>query len=185
LLDAAIAEARKLADRFNADARHTEIGVYALKGRIAETDEEATRAIASEVRGLLSEMETGIRTLNVKSIRDAATKARGLAGMLESAQADTVTRAIESARVSAREIVRRVERDGEAAERVLASLNTGAIEKARFAFLDSDAPARETDAGAPLAAPLPSVTLQRFADLGVDLAAPPDSSDTDGDSDAL
>ena len=68
-LDSAIEEARRLTEDFNSTATHSDVSVYVLRGRIAETDEEATRALVSEVQGLLSAMESGIRGGEVKTIR--------------------------------------------------------------------------------------------------------------------
>lgn len=158
LLDAAIGEAREIADAFNQGARHSRIDVYVLRGRIAENDEESTRAIASEVRGLLDEMESGVRSLDVPSVRDAARRARELAQALDARSAERVGSAIDAARVAARAIVRRVEKGGEAAAEVLASLNLGPVAAARFAFLD-------LSEGEPEGPALPGVEVQRFAAL--------------------
>lgn len=158
-LDDAVAFARTLADNFNRSAAHSQVDVFVLKGRIAETDEEATRAIADEVRGLLDEMDRGIRGLDVASVRDAAGRARKLAAMLDQNRAEQITGAIEAAREAARAIVRRVEKNGENASAVLAELQTGPIERARFAFLELSG---SSDPGASL----PAIERQRFADLG-------------------
>jgi hypothetical protein len=163
-LDAAIDEARGIADAFNASAQHSRIDVYVLRGRIAETDEESTRAIADEVRGLLDEMDAGVRSLDVASVRDAARRARELAQALDDRSADKMGTAIDAARTAARAIVRRVEKGGEAAADVLRELNLGAIASARFAFLDL------ADAG-PAQPALPAVELGRFA--GLDLSEDP------------
>jgi hypothetical protein len=52
-----------------------------------------------------------------------------------------VTGAVEQARKAARDLVRRVEKSGELAATVIAECATDALEAARFAFLDLDAPA--------------------------------------------
>ncbi len=167
-LDAAVERARDLARRFNAGASHSDVSVFVLKGRIAETDEEATRAIADEVAGLLDAMERGVREFDVKSIRDAANRARAMGEMLEARESETVGRAIEAARKAARTIVKRVEKGGESAEAVARDLWTGPIEKARFAFLEAGADVqREGEA-------LPAVSPQRFAHLD------DESDDNDG-----
>jgi len=160
-LDEAIGVARDLADAFNEDAKHTQFNVYVLKGRIAETDEEATRAIAAEVRGLLEEMETGVRNLDVKSVRDAANRARELNKMLDESQTERMGAAIKAARRAARTIVKRVEKAKESGEAVLADIDTKAINVARFAFLDPEAEA-EKDAEV---IQLPGIDPRRFAEL--------------------
>jgi hypothetical protein len=158
-LDAAVAEARELAEVFNKGARHSRVHVYVLKGRIAETDEEATRAIASEVRELLDEMNAGIREVNPARIREAADRAKKLGAVLDDSRADAVKRAVDIARKAAKEIVRRVEKGGEDAKLVLDEIATRPIDQARFAFLDIEEPEpAEGEA-------IPAVNLQRFADL--------------------
>lgn len=135
-LQAAISEAQRIAADFNAAARHSWIDVYALTGRVASDDAQAARAIASEVRELVAAMETGIRAADPAAIREAASKARALSGMLAPEVAGSVSDAIESARKAAREIVRRVERDGERAADVVESIRMDAFESTRFAALD-------------------------------------------------
>jgi hypothetical protein len=159
-LSLAVEQARKLADEHNACAGSTLVHVYVLRGRIASTDEEATRAIASEVRGLLDEMERGVRRADATAIRDAAKRAQQVGAILDGAQAEQVTEAIEQARKAARAIVKRIEKDGEAADVVLRDLSTASIERARFAFLDFDAPAVTSSEPA-----LPAINVQRVAEL--------------------
>lgn len=141
-LDAAIAEAHKICNEWNAEASGMQVRIYVLKGRIASSDEEAAKAIASEVEGLLGEMEKGIAEVNVKAIRDAANRAKQIGAVLDDKQAAKVSVAIDAARKAAKEIVKRVEKEGEDAVRVLADLGSqrAAVEMARFAFLDIDAP---------------------------------------------
>ena len=163
-LDAAIARARALADEHNASATCTVVSIFALKGRIAETDEEATRAIVDEVKGLLDAMSNGIDRLQPTAIRAAADQARALGAMLAPEQAEKVEGAIVAARRAARLIVKRVEKEGEDAAVVLADIQRGAIEKARFSFLDLDvAPAASEPA-------LPSIDVQRVASIDFDHA---------------
>ncbi len=172
-LDEAIKEARDLASEFNETAQHARIGVYILKGRIADNDDQATRAIASEVRGLLEEMQNGIRAVDASAIRAAANKAREVGKILDQAQADQVGRAIKAARSAAREIVKRVEKGGEDAELVYADLRTGAVDRARFAFLDienntNNCPGCGADPCAsdcPLAQRMPATDVQRAASI--------------------
>jgi hypothetical protein len=158
-LDKVIAEARKIADEHNATAQSTQVSVFVLKGRIASSDEEAARAIANEVSGLLRQMEEGIRKVDVTAIRDAANRARKMGAVLDEAQAKQLSEAVTSAREAARLIVKRVENGGEAAEVVLGELDTKAISSARFAFLDLEAGA------APAGATMPAVELGRTAAL--------------------
>ncbi len=135
-LDAAMVEATRLADDFNRGSARSRVSVYVLKGRIAQDDAEAVRAINGEVRELLSSMERGIAAADPVSIREAATRARKLGGMLTDDAAGKVNAAIEQAREAARSIVKRVEKSGELAATVVAECKLDAIASARFAFLD-------------------------------------------------
>lgn len=140
VLDVAIAESRKLADQFNAAAKKTKIGIYVIVGRIAADDEEAVRAVNSEVTDLIAEMTSGVKNLDVKTIRDAANKARSIAPMLSPAAAAPLQEAINAARAAAKQI-----NADEGAAKVdnlaLAKLNV-----ARTAFIElDDAPLELSD----------------------------------------
>lgn len=133
-LAAAIGEARKVADEFNATAELSNISVYVITGRVAPDDVEAVKAINSEVRDLLSDMSQGVRDLDVKVIRDAANRARELGSMLSPDSEARVRIAIDSARDAARKIVKA----GETAAR---EIDMGAVRKItemRTTFLDLD-----------------------------------------------
>lgn len=135
-LDAAIARARAMVETYNQDTQHSRVSIFALKGRIASTDEQAARAIASDVSELLSAMNRGIDRLDPAAIREAANKAKGMVQMLDEATQAKVSEAILEARQAAKAIVARVEKAGEQAADVLASLARTGLEKARFALLD-------------------------------------------------
>lgn len=162
-LDAAVVTAMALRAEHNATAKTTRVELYLLKGRIAASDEEAARAIGSEVASMIDAMNSGIDRLDPKAIREAATKARELAGMLGPETAETVASAIEAARRAARQIVARVEKGGELAAVVLADIQRGAIERARIAFLDADDVVQAGPGEA-----LPAVDLGRVAALDVE-----------------
>jgi hypothetical protein len=143
-LEAAVAEARSIADGFNATAKWTRIGVYVMTGRIATDDAEAVRAINSEVSALLERMETGVKNLDAEAIRKAANAARSLGAMLSSAAVERVSIAIEAARGAARQIAK-------AGEQAAGAVDLAAIRKIseqRMAFLDFDDAA---DVGSPIA----------------------------------
>lgn len=137
-LNAAIAEARKIADAHNEVATETRVDVFVLVGRIAQDDAEAARAISAEVRDLIDAMKAGIAAADPTAIREAANKARDVAGMLSSDVAGKVNAAIAEARDAARALVKRVQKAGEAAATVVAECYTARLETARFAFLDLD-----------------------------------------------
>lgn len=174
-LDAAVRDARQVADDFNASSNYARVRVYTIKGRIASTDEEAARAIASEVRGLLADMERGVRSADAGLIRDAANRAKQLGGVLGAERADKIEGAVKAARDAARAIVRRVEKDGEEAARVVRSLSVAPIEEARAAFLDLDEDTHEAIEA------LPPVDAQRGAELDIE----PEPEPVPGYADAL
>lgn len=129
-----IDEARKLAADFNARAKNTEVSVYTIVGRVAQDDVEAVRAINSEVRDLMKDMQVGIKELDVKRVRDAANRARAVGSMLTPEALEKVKGAIEAARAAARKIVK-------AGEQAAVEVDKEAVKKitaARTAFLDLD-----------------------------------------------
>ncbi len=133
-LDKAIKDAHQIVDSFNSTATLTRVSVYVMVGKIAADDVEAVRAINSEVSDLLGQMEQGLKNLDVKSIRDAANKAKGIGQMLSPDAAVRIQLAIDAARSSARKIV-------QAGETAAAEIDLRAIRKvteARTAFLDLD-----------------------------------------------
>jgi hypothetical protein len=133
-LELAIAEARRLTDAFNAEARLTRVSVYVIAGRVAANDVEATKAINSEVRDLLEDMRAGIANLDVGVIRAAANKARAIGAMLAPDASERVRVAIETARSVARKIVQA----GETAAQEVDHQAIRAIAEARTQFLDID-----------------------------------------------
>lgn len=135
-LDEAIRDAQALIDTHNQAAHSTHVRVYVLRGRIASTDEEAVRALSSEVREVLEEMQSGIRRLDVEGIRSAASRARKLGAILDAEQATKVNRAVEAARDAAKQIVKRIDVEAADAVRAVAETMSGPIEQARFAFLE-------------------------------------------------
>ena len=134
-LHANIDEARRLAIEFNGKARCTEIGVYAIVGRVAQDDVEAVRAINMEVRNLMREMTEGLKNLDSKRVREAAGRARSIGTMLSEEAGTKVKAAIEAARAAARKI-------NKAGDTVSVEIDKEAIKQinqARTSFLDLDA----------------------------------------------
>ena len=137
-LEKAITEARQIADDFNAGAQLSRISLYVITGRIAPDDVEAVRAINSEVRELIDAMAEGIEKIDVKAVREAASRAKALGSMLNPEAEARIRIAIETARDAARAIVK-------AGEQAAVEIDKRAIRKIteqRTAFLDFD------DAGA-------------------------------------
>ena len=132
-LEKAIAGARKVADDFNAEAKLTRLSVYVITGRIAQDDVEAVKAINSEVRDLLADMEEGIKNCDVKAIREAASKARSLGSMLSLEAAAKIQIAVDAVRLSARKIVAA----GEQAIQEVDKQTIAMLTEARTQFLDT------------------------------------------------
>lgn len=151
-LDAAIARARKLVDDHNATAKHTRIGIFVLKGRVASDDAEAARAITQEIGELVQKMDAGIKAFDPEAIRDAANRAREISSLLSDEKKTKIDGAIAQARKAAREITRRIEVDAEERAVVLADIQRGQIESARIAFLDLSEDAPTEKASAPVSA---------------------------------
>jgi hypothetical protein len=137
-LQESIAAARAVADAHNAGAGISRVEVYVLVGQVARDDQEAARAISSEMRDLMAAMDAGIRRADPGAIREAANKARAMGAMLSEDVAGIVNQAIDQARKAARELVKRVEKAGEPAALVVAELASDRIQAARFSFLDLD-----------------------------------------------
>jgi hypothetical protein len=133
-LEAAIKEARKLTNEFNATATLTRVEVHVLTGRVAQDDVEAVRAINSEIADLLATMEKGLKNLDAKAVREAANKAKQIGPMLSADAEAKVQIAIEAARQSAKQIVKA----GEQASMEIDTLTIKKIAKQRTAFLDLD-----------------------------------------------
>jgi hypothetical protein len=141
-LDDAVREAQRLSREFNMNATLTRVHVYVIAGRIAPDDEQAARAIASDVRGLLEEMEQAIQRLDVKAVRDAANRAKSMGQMLTPGAAERVKLAVDAARTIAKRIVKA----GEESAAVIDQMLVKRITDSRTAFLDLDEQAIEVSA---------------------------------------
>jgi hypothetical protein len=164
-LEEAIGRAQAIVSAHNADATCTRVELFTFLGQVAATDEQATRKIAREMTELFAEMSRGIDRMDPEAIREANKRAIEVAGMLGEEQVKAVSEAVEQAKKAARDITRRIGKKGEDAAIVLASIQRGAIERARFAFLDTD------DSPAVIAEPTAQANVQRFADMGEDSPA--------------
>lgn len=153
----AIAHARNLAEDFNARAALTRITVNVLSGRIAADDVEAVKAISNELRDLMEEMQTGLASLDVKSVRDAASKAKDVGAMLTPEARGRLDVAIQAARSSARKLAKA----GETAAVEVDRAAIAQIDMARTSFLDLDME---------LAAPVPAPAMEG---RDIDLEAQP------------
>jgi hypothetical protein len=157
-LEMATAQARKLADEFNATARFSRISINVLTGRINPNDVEAVKAIGSELQTLLASMESGLKNLDVKVVRDAAVRAKDVGRMLSPAMQEKVKTAIDTARATARAIVKA----GEEGAKEIDTLAIAKIAEQRMAFLDLDPVVEASE---------PMVAEQRAIDLDPDVKA--------------
>ncbi len=143
-LEAGIAEARRIADAFNARSPLSRVSVNVLTGRIAADDVEAVKAINGEIRDLLEAMQTGLANLDTEAIREAAAKAKGLGSMLTPEANERVQTAVTVARQAANRIAK-------AGTSAALEVDAAAIRKVaamRVAFLD------DTDDAGEVAAPI-------------------------------
>lgn len=177
-LDEAIAEAQKMADEHNATSSITDIGVYVIKGRIADNDEEAMRAVASEVTGLLETMKRGVEELDVKAVRRAASDAKRIGAMLDSAKDEKVQAAVKAVRATARAIVKQGETNMTAAMKAIVDEARDPIEMARIAFLDLDFDGPDDGAGEDAPDRLPEIDTGRVA--GIDVGEGETENETEG-----
>ena len=160
-LETAIRESKEIVREFNRDSIYSKINIFPSTWEARDNGEDAVRQLSAEVMELIEEMQTGINSFNVAGIRKAANKARQLAGVWEREPEDMLNDAIKQARKAARMFVKRVEKEGEQAEAVLAEVKRNDLEKARVAFLDYSQEEEDKDADKSLQSP------QRFADLDV------------------
>jgi hypothetical protein len=141
VLMATVAEARKLADEFNAGSEITRVQVSVICGRVAQDDVEAVRAISEEVRNLMSTMQTGLAKLDVKAVRDACNQAKSLGEMLSDDAKERLTEAISVARAAATKI----KAAGEDVALEIDKVTIEKIDNARTSFLDLDTEGEHPD----------------------------------------
>lgn len=161
-LDAVLDDVRAKVRDWNAANPVTRVNVWCVKARIAESDAQAARGIASDLTDLLDAMNKSISDLDPDAIRASARQARAMLSILSEQKQALANQAIEAARDAASAIAKRVIKKGEDAATVLQSLDTQAISAARVAFLDIE----EAEASTTDVAPLPQLVSQRVADVG-------------------
>ena len=131
-LEAAIKDARKLTEEFNTTASLSNVQVYVITGKVASDDVEAVKSITGEVMGLMSKMEDGLKNMEVKKIRQAASDAKQVSNMLAPDAAARVQIAVEAVRASARQIVKA----GEQAAKEVDLATIRRVKELRTSFLD-------------------------------------------------
>lgn len=141
-LETAIKAAREIAEAFNDTAKLSRVTVYVMTGRIAADDVEAVKAINGEIRDLMDSMQDGIKRLDVKAIRDAASRAKEIGAMLPADAQARVQIAVETARSVATNLVKA----GEAAAKEIDQSAIRKITDMRTAFLDLDADGKAIEA---------------------------------------
>lgn len=133
-LDKAIAEAKQVVDAFNETATLSRISIFVLAGKVSPDDVEAVRAINSEIRELMAEMSTGIANGNVESIREAASRVKGIGEMLATDARAKVQIAVEVGRGVAKKIVSDIKERGSSVDVDRSAIKR--IDEMRMAFLD-------------------------------------------------
>lgn len=128
----AVVEARELADKFNANAQTTHIEFRVICGRIAQDDVETVRAITSEIRSLMEDMQRGVKALDTKVIRAAAAQAMEVGKILSPEAKGRLEIAVKAARATATKIAKA----GEVAGKEIDRGALRKIGKARTSFLD-------------------------------------------------
>lgn len=133
-LYAAIADAHRLTDQFNATAKLTHVDFSVIIGHVAADDAEAVKAVSIELRNLMETMESGVKALDVKTIRDAANKANEIGKMLS----DTAKGRLDVAVTAARQAASKIVKAGEYAAVEIDTAILAKIDMARTSFLDMD-----------------------------------------------
>jgi hypothetical protein len=133
-LIAKVAEARELADDFNATAILNHVTVNISIGRVVADDEETTRNIFTEIGKFMGEMENGLAELDADKVRRVASRARNVGQVLAGDVKVKVDEVITAARAAATEIVKA----GEAVAQQIDRETINTLAQARTAFLDID-----------------------------------------------
>jgi hypothetical protein len=133
-LNRAIADASRLVNEANRNAKLTRVDVYTIVGRIEPNDVEAVRAIKGEISDLISTISDGVKNLDVKVIRAAAAKARSVAQMLPDDAKERVKEAI----AVGRKVATAINKAGEDAAVEIDKEALRNLASARTAFLDFD-----------------------------------------------
>ena len=133
-LDAAVIEGHRVVNEFNAGSTYSKIRFNVITATIEGDDEKAARAINSEIRGLMTAMEAGIRDLDVEKIRDNANRLKEVGQMLSPQARDRAQLAIDSARMTAT----RIKAAGDAVSIEINNIAIRNIAESRLAFLDLD-----------------------------------------------
>lgn len=174
-LTAAAAEAETVRTLFNGSATTCRVEFSWLSGEIAESNEQAAKAIQQELAAILGEMELASQSGSIKEIRDASNRAHQLTRLLDQ-QSDAkqaASKAVKAARKLAREITKRVVKGGEELAAVLEHAETSPITVARFAFLgDGDIEDEREPLGFLTVEPMRFAALEEGDDLSDDLDGP-------------
>jgi hypothetical protein len=158
-LDAAVAQVRQMTMEWNRKAVHSFVYVNAIKGRIADNDEEATRAILNEVSDLFERMNRAIAAADVTDIRATAMQMKRLTAMTTPSTSGVIERGYTAAREAAKAIVKRGEDLSDRVANVKIEIEQESFNDARVSFLDTMASVMPD---------LPSIDVQRGVSLEVD-----------------
>ena len=140
LLEAAIEEARRIADEFNSTATRTRLSIRAITGTVAQDDARAIKEINGEIRSLIDDLASGVQNLDVDLIRETASRAANVSKVLTPSAQASVQIAIDTARQNANAVAKKIRDDGEAALIEIDALAIRQIRDQRTAFLDLSEP---------------------------------------------
>ena len=148
---------------FNLRSLYVRIDYKVLFFSIVGNEEDVALAIRDEITELVSNLLKAVDTGDPKEIREAVAKAKGASDILAGTEAVALEKAVKTAREVARKVTKQVVKQGQRLEEVLGSIDTSAIDTARFEFLSEKKEPQITGR-------MDSVDLSRF-----------DFGDTDGE----
>jgi hypothetical protein len=131
-LEETVGAALALIRDFNEEARMTRLELSVMYGQIAADDEKAIKAMNSEMRDIIDDMEAAVRNIDAEAIRKAAIAAKSAAKMLN----PEVAARVQSAIAVGREFATRISAAANVAAVTVDTIALEALSTARASFLD-------------------------------------------------
>jgi len=147
-LESLVADWQDQVDTFNAGSQFSNLRFVVVRFEVTGENEVALESMLSDMRDTLDELRSAVESADYKGIREVVQRMKGYVSVLPDNAAASVAKAIEDARVQARQIRRALVKKGEQLEEVQTQVNTYTIDMARFALLDTESPESDDDAGA-------------------------------------
>jgi len=140
-LEALVKEKQDEVTEFNTSAQFSALRFAVVRFEIKGDNEVALESMLSDMRDTLGELREAVASADYKGIREVVQRMKGYITVLPDNAAASVAKAIEDARVQARQIRRALVKKGEQLEEVQNQVSTLTIDAARFAMMDmEDAP---------------------------------------------